>query len=135
MLGLGADVLLFGIDTPQTFAAHRYLLAHLSRFPRVPEEADWLPRLRVVHAGAAADPESQKRFSDNAFRAFDELTYRDMPLAEEDPAEPALTRREYGLDDQDAPHHAWVVLSDANYLCAVTSSQTKRCSGSRRRRS
>jgi len=116
ILGLGADVLLFGIDTPQTFAAHRYLLAHLSRFPRNTEDdTDWLSRLKVVHAKAAADPELQKRFRDKAFEAFDDLAYRDVPLGEE-PSELEITRREFGLDDPDAPHHAWVVLSDANYF-------------------
>ena len=117
ILGLGADVLLFGVDTPQTFAAHRYLLAHLSRFPSEPyTEHDWLPCLKVVHAKAAADPVAQQRFRDNAFRAFDEFLYRDVPMETNDEASAPLTRREFGLEDREAPHHAWVVLSDANYF-------------------
>jgi hypothetical protein len=116
VLGLGADVLLFGVDTPQTFAAHRYLLAHLSRFPRDSGDADWLSRLKVVHAKAPADPDLQKRFRDRAFGAFDELAYRDGPLQDDAHPEDSTLLRGFGLEDPDAPHHAWVVLSDANYF-------------------
>jgi Mrp family chromosome partitioning ATPase len=117
--GLGADVLLFGVNTPQTFSANRYLLAHLTRFPRALED-DWLRRFKLVQAKASPDPEVQKAFRDRAFDDFDQLLYRDVPLegdeggASEGDA-PPLTRREYSLTDPEAPHFAWVVLADSNY--------------------
>jgi hypothetical protein len=114
MLGLGADVLLFGLDAPQTFPANRFLLAHLGRFSR--DTDDWLSRLKVVHAKASADEEDQKRFRDRNFDVFDELLYRDVPLVDEADQDPeGVTQPEFSLDDRDAPHYAWVVLSDANY--------------------
>ena len=65
ILGLGADILLFGEDTPQTFSSYRYLLAHLARFPRN-EDDDWLYRLHMIHAKASADAGRQQAFRDNA---------------------------------------------------------------------
>lgn len=110
LLGLGADVLLFGVDTPQTFASYRYLLAHLARFERH-ENDDWLLRLRMVHAKAVRDKERQLAFRDRAFDLFSELLYRHEAQIDGDDA----PNMEFGLDDPTAPHHAWTVLWDGNY--------------------
>ena len=62
ILGLGADILLFGVDTPQTFASYRYLLAHLARFPETEmmigsTVLEWctprLPQIRPVRLPSA----------------------------------------------------------------------------------
>lgn len=67
MLALGGDILLFGVDQPQTFLGYRLLLGHLARFPTIADD-DWRDRLRFVHAKA---PESisgraaaEERFSE-----------------------------------------------------------------------
>jgi hypothetical protein len=119
ILGLGAQVLLFGEDTPQTFAGYRYLLAHLARYPRH-EADDWLDRIRMVHAKASADPQHQQAFRDRAHEVFQELLYREVPLQSPDgplfDAGDSVTLPEFSLDDPDAPHFAWPVLRDSNYF-------------------
>lgn len=116
MLGLGADVLLFGIDTPQTFASYRYLLSHLARFPRKPED-DWLYRLHMVHAKARPNADQRTAFRDRSYAMFREFLYRDVPMQDDsgNPAPDLLPLEEFGLTDHNAPHHAWAVLADGNY--------------------
>jgi hypothetical protein len=109
ILGLGADILLFGVDTPQTFAGYRFLLAHLERFrPAESGEADWRYRLRMVQAKAQADPKTQARFRTRAFEMFSDTLYD----AEEGIEEEAFN---FDYDDATAPHYAWPILNDANY--------------------
>jgi len=117
ILGLGADVLLFGEDTPQTFSSYRYLLAHLARFPRN-EDDDWLYRLHMIHAKASADAGRQQAFRDNAHEIFQELLYQTKPQFNEEwlQQEDEIILPEFSLDDGDAPHFAWPVLHDSNYL-------------------
>ncbi|NEX21988.1 AAA family ATPase [Thiorhodococcus mannitoliphagus] len=116
ILGLGAQVLLFGENTPQTFAGYRYLLAHLARFPRN-EEDDWLYRLRMVHAKASADADKQQAFRDKAHSLFQEYLYRDLPLPDEEGRpSPDTSLPEVSLDDPEAPHFAWPVFRDSNYF-------------------
>ena len=120
ILGLGADVLLFGEDTPQTIASYRYLLAHLARFPRQGDD-DWLYRLRMIHAKAPEDAARQEAFRDAAFSIFSEFLYQDQPLLAEtgeplqDEHDHPLLVEELSVDAREAPHYAWPVLRDANY--------------------
>lgn len=125
LLGLGADILFFGIDTPQTFASYAYLFAHLRRImePLGPEKAeDWLYRLRMIHAKASANVESQDEFRDRSFELFSKFLYKDKPVESEqggplvDPktGEPTKTQQ-FGLEDREAPHFAWPILSDSNF--------------------
>lgn len=62
LLTLGARVLLFGLDEPQTFLGYRFLLAHIDQ--HLAESAAWRDRAWFVHAKApAGDPtESEKKF-------------------------------------------------------------------------
>jgi hypothetical protein len=57
VIGLGAEVFLFGIDQTQTLAGYRLLFAHLATLPRQPND-DWRERLNLVQAKAAFDPQS-----------------------------------------------------------------------------
>lgn len=111
LLGLQARVLMFGEHTPQTFAGYRYLLAHLARFERVPGN-DWLDRFQMVHAKASANASEQQKFRDQAHDIFKPL-YRDISL---DSSTDAITLPEYSVDDIEAPHYAWPVLRDSNYV-------------------
>jgi len=63
VLGLGAEVLLFGLDEPQTFQGYAALLAHLARFvaPEGPIP-EWVDRLTGVHAKASADAGARDEF-------------------------------------------------------------------------
>jgi hypothetical protein len=65
ILGLGAEVFLFGVDEPQTFQGYEILLAHLARFvenDRFPPE--WLERMTVVQAKAPTDPTARAEFAE-----------------------------------------------------------------------
>jgi hypothetical protein len=109
LLGLGAEVLLFGVNSPQTFAGYRYLLAHLGRFrPEASGDDDWRYRLRMVHAKAHADPKSQEAFRTRTFDIFSDTIY-DI----EEGIEAEAFNFDY--DDTTAPHYAWPILNDANY--------------------
>lgn len=64
VLGLGAEVLLFGLDEPQTFQGFRALLAHLARFvePSRANPPEWLLRLTLVQ-GKAGSGERRAAFA------------------------------------------------------------------------
>ncbi len=110
VLGLGADILLFGVDTPQTFQGYRYLLAHLRRFvPREREADDFRLRLRMVHAKASPSREKQAAFRDRSYQLFVELYDATEPGVVDDVAV------NFDLDDTAAPHYAWPILDDATY--------------------
>ena len=109
VLGLGAEILLFGVDTPQTFHGYRYLLAHLRRFaPNVADENDFRLRLRMVHARASALPEAQAAFRDRAYELFADHVYDETDAGE-------LDAFNFDTDDRAAPHFAWPILDDAGY--------------------
>jgi hypothetical protein len=63
VLGLGAEVLLFGLHEEQTFQGYSALLAHLARLvpPGVPVP-EWVDRLTPVHAKAPADTAARAEF-------------------------------------------------------------------------
>jgi hypothetical protein len=107
--GLGADVLLFGVDTPQTWEGYRYFLAHLARFKPEAGEDDWRYRLKMVHAKASPDPKAWGRFRDNAFELFADSLYDE---ADENDSE-AFS---FDLDDSEAPHFAFPILIDSSYF-------------------
>lgn len=116
VLGLGADVLLFGVDTPQTFLGYKFLLAHLTRFIEsdVPPEDDWRRRLRLVHAKASADHRRWRGFNDRAFELFQAHLYENADVEGSDSFE-AQDVFNFDLDDPEAPHVPWRILSDSNY--------------------
>jgi MinD-like ATPase involved in chromosome partitioning or flagellar assembly len=63
VLGLGADVLLFGLDEPQTFQGYALMLAHLARFvPAGGPLPEWVERLTMVQGKAPADAEERDGF-------------------------------------------------------------------------
>lgn len=62
VVGLGAEVLLFGIDQPQTFAGYDLLFAHLAAFS-IDASGDWRNRFRIVHAKAPQSLDSRSRFA------------------------------------------------------------------------
>ena len=108
-LGLGADVLLFGVNTPQTFMGYKYFLSYLQRFrPDFSSDEDWRFRLRMVHAKASPDPKNQQDFRTQAFELFADSIYD---------VEEGVDERSFNFDydDPSAPHYAWPILYDNNY--------------------
>ncbi len=118
LLGLGANILLFGEDTPQTFADYRYLLAHLAHFSR-DLESDWVTKLKMVQAKASPAASDQQGFRDRIHDVFSEFLYVDrpvVPVASPEELRDAVLLPEFALDDPGAPHHALPVLMDPNYF-------------------
>jgi hypothetical protein len=111
--GLGADILFFGVDTPQTWEGYRFFLAHLARFkPReVVDGEDWRYRLKMVHAKATADPKSWADYRDNSFELFSEHLYDEL---DETKSLQDLAFS-FDIDDREAPHYAWPILIDPTY--------------------
>ncbi len=65
ILGLGAEVFLFGRDDEQTFEGYSYLLAHLGRLAsRSVTKRDWIERLTPVQALAPIDAAKRTGFQE-----------------------------------------------------------------------
>ena len=109
--GLGADVLFFGVDMPQTWEGYRFFLAHLARFKPREGGEDWRYRLKMIHAKAPADPYSWARYRDHAFDLFAEHLYDEVDEA----GRSAETAFGFDIDDHAAPHYAWRVMVDPTY--------------------
>jgi CO dehydrogenase nickel-insertion accessory protein CooC1 len=121
VLGLGADILLFGVDHPQTFLGYRLLMAHLAQFPVDPSD-DWRDRLTFVNA-KASDSVRARKDAEERFEALYELI---APPAEPELAVEPLTANEFdvvwdenALDDLDPkafePQPVLHVADDARY--------------------
>lgn len=109
--GLGADVLFFGVDTPQTWDGYRYFLAHLARFKSTKDEADWRFRLKMVHAKATNTERALASFRDNAFELFAEHLYDEVDESKSG----SIPSFGFDLDDSAAPHFAWPIFMSASY--------------------
>jgi len=109
VLGLGAEILLFGVDTPQTFSGYRFFLAHLQRFrPSESGEGDWRYRIRMVHSKSQAGAKAQADFRTRAFELFSETLYDEENGIDE-------KAFNFDYDDATAPHYAWPILNDSNF--------------------
>jgi CO dehydrogenase nickel-insertion accessory protein CooC1 len=109
--GLGADVLFFGVDTPQTWDGYRYFLAHLARFKPEDRDDDWRFRLKMVHAKALNDPKALAHFRDNSFELFAEHLYDEINESEE----AGGGSFGFDVDDPTAPHFAWPIMMDPKF--------------------
>jgi hypothetical protein len=103
ILGLGADVLLFGVDQPQTQDTLSVLLSHLARFPVLDPEYDWRDRFRVIQAKADPDEMALMAFRAQTFDLFDRFIYSREP------------RLDYSIDDENGPHFPIPVFEDERY--------------------
>jgi hypothetical protein len=109
VVGLGGTVLMFGVDTPQTFECYRYLFAQLNRYALEAGHAeDWRSGLQMVHAKAGRGLEAHQHFRDQAQNLFAEFLY--------DEAGPSdLDGFNFDVDDDAAPHYAWPIPFDADF--------------------
>lgn len=111
ILGLGADVLLFGVHQPQTFIGYRILLANLAQLPVLDPEHDWRYRLRMVHAKAESS-EMIASFQNQMFDLFDSTFYTTSAGSSVDILEQGFR---FGVDDTVAPHYPIPILEDERY--------------------
>ncbi|WP_341988253.1 AAA family ATPase [Azorhizobium sp. AG788] len=63
LFGLGAEILCFGADEPQTFQGYRALFSHVDRYSRTESiESEWFSRVNLVQAKAPPDAELRAEF-------------------------------------------------------------------------
>jgi len=79
ILGLGAEVLLFGLDEPQTFQGYELLLAHLARLPKDGPLFSWAERLTMVQGKAPVDAEQRRDFTREISNLFWKVALRQGP--------------------------------------------------------
>ncbi|MDP1832245.1 MAG: hypothetical protein Q8K67_09315 [Geothrix sp.] len=73
ILGLGAEVFLFGLDEAQTFQGYLALLAHLARFVKQGSPApEWLERITMVQGKAPSDSKARADFASKCRALFDD---------------------------------------------------------------
>lgn len=113
--GLNADILFFGIDTPQTWEGYKYFLSHLARYKdRASLENDWRYKIKIIHAKALRGERSGKAFRDNSFDLFANYLYDELDGNESAAGLPEAFS--FDLDDQSAPHYAWpIYMSELFY--------------------
>lgn len=108
VIGLGGDLLCFGVDSPQTFDAYRFLFAHLARFVPGPDaEPDWRYRVRMVHAKSRRGAEAHRQFREKSHEVFADFLYEET--------KPNQEAFNFDFDDETAPHYAWPVPYDADF--------------------
>lgn len=106
LFGLGAEILMFGVDQPQTFLGYRLLLSHIEG---IGGGADWKESLHFVHAKASSNTVAQTRAEDR-FNALLEILQPKTPANDNE----ALDLTETDLDvvwSSDAPDTPEVSLS------------------------
>lgn len=101
LLGLGANVLLFGTAQTQTLEGLRFLFAHLASLIAPGTPSPWSV-LKMVHA-KAQQLASQEQFRDELSELFAEYLYEEQT---------SLTEFNFGPNDPDAPHSPIVVPLD-----------------------
>jgi hypothetical protein len=124
ILGLGAEVFLFGLNEPQTFEGYSVLLTHLARFiePNSPAP-EWLTRISVVHAKASGDANDHNDFADRWNDLYTETglspkhnTPHSIPIPEEPfsdvPWNDEVNDRDVLPDDEWKPREPIVILHD-----------------------
>jgi cellulose biosynthesis protein BcsQ len=111
VLGLGADVLLFGIDQPQTLSGYKMLLSQLSQLPVIDRENDWRYRLRMVQ-GKAETERDVLEYRNRAFDMFESVFYEQVSDVARDVLEDGFR---FGIDDQNAPHFPIPIFEDERY--------------------
>lgn len=112
ILGLGADILLFGVDQRQTIIGYDILLSNLSQFPIPNTENDWRYRLRMVQSKATPDEKALAVYRAKTFDLFDSKFYDQGQSADVDILQ---SKFRFGIDDADAPHFPIPIFEDDRY--------------------
>lgn len=129
VLGLGAEVFLFGLHERQTFQGYSALFAHLARFidPKRAARPEWLERITIVQGKAPRDADARSAFAEACRSLYERTglvstpatTSFEVPL----PAEPfedipwndEVSDEELQLDDPIGPRPTIAVLDDDRF--------------------
>ena len=109
ILGVGGNVLMFGIDTPQTFDDYRFFMAHINRFTSNKDSKNWRSRLQMVHAKASSLEKQRMKWREKSFDLFSDWIYDE---ADHD----NIDAFNFDIDDSDAPHYGWPILHDGSFI-------------------
>ncbi len=112
LIGLGAHILFFGIDQPQTFRGYSYILSQLvsiSDFTSLTELTDWRLRLSFIQAKAPSAATKRASFRDRLFDLCANQIYDEEELV---PGKFAPGQDEKG---NDVPHDAWHIQFHPEY--------------------
>ena len=112
LLGLGASVLIFGIDSSQTFSDLELLFQAL-RQAFSPENggADLRGDFRMVHAKAPRDVRDRKRFVERSWDVWTRNLYDDVPPEQEDAGRSLV----FDVNDEEAPHYPLEIIADESF--------------------
>lgn len=128
-MGLGAEVLLFGLDERQTFQGFKALFAHLAHFAGTNGASpEWLSRLTVVQGRAPVEPNQREAFSEQCRNIADEVgLVRRQALQSRSgspvdvfgniPWDDSIPDEEVFADEYEAIATSVAVLDDRNYRC------------------
>ena len=111
ILGLGADVLLFGAYRPQAVQGYNILLSHLAQLPVLDVEHDWRYRLRVIQSKVESN-EIMNSFQTQMYDLFDSAFYTKSLDTRADILDLGFR---FGVDDNDAPHFPIPIYEDERY--------------------
>lgn len=112
ILGLGADVLLFGVNQVQTTIGYNILLSNMSQFLPSDAENDWRYRLRMIQAKATPDQDNLLSYRTYMFNLFDEYFYQETTPENMDLLDAGFR---FAIDDEDAPHFPIPIFEDERY--------------------
>lgn len=112
ILGLGADVLLFGVDQLQTEIGYEVLLSHLAQFPVPNTDADWRYRLRMVQAKAEHSEAMLSRYRLKMYDLFEKTLYSHEPISNPDIIDAGFR---FSIDDSDGPHFPVPIFENERY--------------------
>lgn len=112
ILGLGADILMFGVNEPQTFEGYTPLLMSLREAVR--NNPDFLLKLHVVQAKADGDnPTDTVSFRDKSHSLFAQTLYEAPPDSSDQLDGDNVSW--FAVDDSDGPHYPWIVNDSRLY--------------------
>jgi hypothetical protein len=112
ILGLGADVLLFGVDQLQTEIGYNVLLSHLAQFPVPNVDADWRYRLRMVQAKAEPNDAMLVSYRTKMYDLFERTLYLREKISDSDIINAGFR---FSIDDSDGPHFPIPIFDDERY--------------------
>ena len=129
ILGLGAEVFLFGLNEHQTFVGYSVLLSQLALFlgPERTEQPEWLDRITMVQGRAPIEPEQREDFAAQCQLLFELSGLVQNPDRQQTlvtlPAEPFhnvpwdddLQLGEIQLDEPIGPRSTIAVLDDERF--------------------
>lgn len=117
VVGLGAEVLFFGLDQPQTFAGYELLFAHLAEFQSV-VDSDWYSRINFVQAKASNIVAQKDIF---AQKIGDLATRYFLPPVQVVNTDLASLKDSFDVEWADIPESETILVGDDSKLpiCAI----------------